>query len=194
MGSGIYTRTGDKGETSLVDGSRTPKNSPRVEAYGTVDEANSWIGAARAFATDPVLARALEFLQHRFFNCSSNLATPPGAGIEPPTIAPDDVEFLERTIDLFEERTGPLRHFVLPGGTRAAGLLHVARTVCRRAERRIVDLAAREEVDPVVRKFVNRSSDFLFAAARYANAAEGSDDVAWNKKFLAPDLKSSGVA
>ena len=188
MGSTIYTRTGDKGETSLADGRRVPKTSARVEAYGTVDETNSWIGAARAFATDPLFARALEFLQHRLFNCSSNLATPPDATLAPPTIAPGDVEFLERAIDRFEETTGPLRNFILPGGTRAAGLLHVARTVCRRAERRIVALAGEEEVDPLVRKFVNRCSDFLFAAARYANAVERTGDVLWEKDQGRPEL------
>ena len=187
MGSTIYTRTGDKGETSLADGRRVRKTSARVEAYGTVDETNSWVGAARAFATDPVLARALEFLQHRFFNCSSNLATPPDGALAPPPIAPADVAFLERAIDRFEETTGPLRNFIVPGGTKAAGLLHVARTVCRRAERRIVALAAEEEVDPLVRQFVNRSSDFLFAAARYANAAERKEDVPWEKDHGRPE-------
>jgi cob(I)alamin adenosyltransferase len=190
MGSTIYTRTGDAGETSLVDGRRVPKTSPRVEAYGTVDEANSWVGAARAFATDPLLARALEFLQHRLFNCSSNLATPADASATPPRIAAEDVDFLERAIDRFEQTTGPLKNFVVPGGSQAAGLLHVARTVCRRAERRVVALAAAEEVDPLVRKFVNRSSDFLFAAARYANAVEKRGDVSWDKQHERPDLET----
>jgi len=187
MKSSIYTRSGDAGTTSLVDGRRVSKTDARVAAYGTVDEANSWIGAARAFGNDPLLDRVLEFLQHRFYNCSSNIATPPDGDFEPVTVAPADISFLERAIDRFEEATGPLGGFVLPGGERAAGLLHVARTVCRRAERRILVLHADEPVDPVVLKLVNRASDVLFAAARYANHLAGSGDVLWDADLTVPD-------
>lgn len=189
MGSTIYTRTGDKGTTALVDGSRISKTAARVEAYGTVDEANSWVGAARAFVEDPFLDEVLDFFQQHLFNCSSNLATPPGSGIEPTTIDPEDVAFLESTIDRFEQKTGPLKNFILPGGSKAAGMLHVARTVCRRAERRVIVLADTDEVDETVRKFVNRGSDFLFAAARYANAVEGRPDVLWDKDHPRPEAK-----
>jgi cob(I)alamin adenosyltransferase len=188
MSSSIYTRSGDKGQTSLVDGSRLPKDSKRVTAYGTVDEANSWVGAARSAGADPLLDEVLELVQHRLFNCSSNLATPPDAGFAPPTIAEEDVEFLERAIDRFEETTGALTHFVLPGGTPAASFLHLARTVCRRAERHIVSLAAEELVDPQVQKFVNRASDLLFAAARYANAVAGRSDPGWDQHLPLPEL------
>ncbi len=188
MGSNIYTRTGDAGTTSLVDGSRILKTALRVEAYGTVDEANSWIGAARAFVADPLLKKTLEFVQHRFYNCSSNLATPPDAEVQPPGIAPEDVEWLEATIDKFEQSTGALSHFVVPGGCPDAGLLHVARTVVRRAERRIVALAEQDPVDEHVRKFVNRASDFLFAAARYANHVCGAGDVHWDRDLPRPVL------
>lgn len=181
----IYTRTGDKGQTSLADGTRVPKDAPRVEAYGDVDEANSWVGAARALVSDPLLDGLLEFLQHRLYNCSSNLATPPGASFTPPGIDDEDVAHLERAIDRFEQTTGPLRAFVLPGGCSDAALLHVARTVVRRAERRLISL---EGVDPLVLRFINRSSDFLFAAARYANVVCGSQDVLWNKDLPLPDL------
>ena len=185
MPSQIYTRRGDRGETSLADESRIPKDAVRVEAYGTVDEANSWIGAARAHVDEPRLDRALAFAQHRFYNCSSNLATPAGAP-NPPRIAEADIEFLEQAIDRFEEATGPLHRFIVPGGGRAAAFLHVARTVCRRAERALVRLNRESPVDPLVQKFINRSSDFLFAAARYANFLEGRGDVFWNREEEIP--------
>ena len=185
--STIYTRQGDRGTTSLVNGRRVAKHDLRVEAYGTLDEANSWVGAALAFTDDPQLTEALTFLQHRLFNCSSNLATPPDADVAPPTIAPEDVQWLEQAIDRLESRTGPLDHFVLPGGTRAAGLLHVARTVCRRAERRVTELAAQTPVDPHLQQFVNRASDLLFTAARYASAIADQDDPAWDPDLPRPD-------
>ena len=191
MGASLYTRRGDAGETSLVGGSRVPKNSLRVEAYGALDEANSWVGVARACTAHPVLAEALTFLQHRLFNCSSNLATPPGEGATPPTIATEDVAFLERAIDHFEERSGALTGFILPGGNQCAAFLHVARTVMRRAERRLVSLAAEEQVDPMVKKFINRASDFLFAAARYSNFVQSRSDAYWDKEIAPPALPSN---
>jgi len=186
MAGSIYTRSGDRGETSLVDGTRVPKDAVRVEAYGALDETNAWVGAARAFVDEETLDRALAFVQHRLFNCSSNLATPPGSKFAPPRVEDEDVAFLERSIDRFEAATGKLGAFVLPGGGRAAGFLHVARTVCRRAERRIVRLGASEAVDPTVLKFVNRASDFLFAAARYANHVDGRPDVEWDRNAPVP--------
>lgn len=187
----IYTRRGDSGETSLVGGARVPKNSERVEAYGTVDEANSAVGLARAAITtdafgaspdDIDLDGILGFVQHRLFNCSSRLATPPGAESErTPAVTPDDVTRLEAAIDALTAATGELDHFVLPGGCEAAARLHVARTVVRRAERRILDLDAHEPVDDHVLAFVNRLSDLLFAAARYENRACG--DVVWDSSL-----------
>lgn len=188
MSNSIYTRTGDKGQTSLVDSSRVPKDALRVEAYGTVDEANSWVGVARACTSHPVLWECLDFLQHRLFNCSSNLATPPGAEFTPPTITEEDVSFLERAIDHFEAKTGPLTYFILPGGNQCSAFLHVARTTTRRAERRIVSLTEDEPVDALVLKFVNRASDFLFAAARYSNWIRSHPDVRWKKDFELPKL------
>jgi cob(I)alamin adenosyltransferase len=188
MKNSIYTRTGDKGETSLVDSSRVPKDARRVEAYGTVDEANSWVGVARACTNHPVLRQSLDFLQHRLFNCSSNLATPQGCGFEPPRISEEDVAFLEQAIDHFESKTGPLTFFILPGGNQCSGYLHVARTTTRRAERRIVSLSADEPVDALVLKFVNRASDFLFAAARYSNYIRSREDVRWRKDIEPPKL------
>ncbi len=189
MTSSIYTRTGDSGTTSLCDGTRVPKEALRIQAYGEVDEANSWVGTARSFADDELLDRVLEFLQHRLYNCSSNLATPPGASFTPVGIADDDVAFLERAVDRFERDTGPLEGFVLPGGTRAAGFMHLARTVCRRAERTIWALSRDNHVDESVVRFLNRASDLLFAAARYANVIEKTSDVLWEKELRVPALE-----
>ena len=188
MSSSIYTRTGDKGQTSLADGSRVDKIAIRVEAYGTVDEANSWVGAARAFNDDPLLDQVLEFMQHRLYNCSSNIATPPSGDLTPVTVSDDDVAFLELAVDRFEERSGPISGFVLPGGGHAAGLLHVARAVCRRAERTLWTLAQSEAVDASVLQLVNRASDLLFAAARYANAVAAGGDVMWDKDLPIPKI------
>lgn len=187
MGSNIYTRQGDAGQTSLADGTRVPKYAPRVEAYGTIDEANSWIGAALAMTEDPLLQATLSLMQHRLFNCTSNLATPPHASMPRPEVSAADVQFLEQAIDRFEEATGPLTRFVLPGGSPAAGLLNVARAVCRRGERRLVSLAATEPVDPTVMKFVNRASDTLFSAARYANTVAGVGDIPWEADMPLPE-------
>jgi len=188
MGSGIYTRTGDAGTTALLDGTRVPKHAPRIEALGAVDEICSWLGAARAFCEDRLLLDVLEFAGQRLYNCSSVAVSPAGGTVAAPPISVADVEFVERAIDRFEERTGALAAFVLPGGNRAAGLLHVARAVCRRAERRLWSLAEREEVDEVVLVFLNRCSDLLFAAARYANAVAGKGDARWDPERPIPEI------
>jgi cob(I)alamin adenosyltransferase len=151
-----------------------------------VDEACSWVGLARSFVEEDRLGAMLEFFQHRLYNCSSYLATPPGvdSAVEPPGEA--DVKSLEDAIDEFELQAGPIGCFVLPGGSRAAGMLHVARTVCRRAERDVVTLGAKEPVDRSITMFLNRGSDFLFAAARLANHLEGRGDVAWDDSLGFP--------
>ncbi|MBW6469174.1 MAG: cob(I)yrinic acid a,c-diamide adenosyltransferase [Coriobacteriia bacterium] len=188
----IYTRTGDAGETSLVGGSRVAKNSSRVEAYGTVDEANSCVGHARAAlgtaAGDDVrLESILDFVQHRLFDCSSLLATPAevrAARTAGPSIRAEDITRLESWIDELTAAAGEVDHFILPAGCEVACRLHIARTVVRRAERRVIDLASEApgEVDPAVRKFVNRLSDLLFTMARYANHAYGAGDVFWDPR------------
>lgn len=188
MRSSIYTRTGDRGETSLADSSRVAKDSLRVEAYGTIDEANSWVGVARACTGHPVLHEALDFCQHRLFNCSSNLATPSDDPDRVPQIVEADIEFMEQAIDHFEEKSGSLEAFILPGGNQCAAFLHVARTVMRRAERRTVSLAAEVAVDSMVQKFINRASDFLFAAARYSNYVTSRNDIHWNPDHKPPDI------
>jgi len=186
MKSRIYTRTGDNGTTSLLDGTRVSKASGRVDAYGTVDEANAFIGAARAFADDEILDEVLGFMEHRFYNCSSIVAAPPGAGSSGVSVREEDVQFLERAIDRLEKDTGAIEGFVLPGGCKAAALLHVARTVCRRAERQLCLLLDEEEVDEIVIRFLNRASDLLFCAARYANSKERGGDVLWDADYPVP--------
>jgi len=174
----IYTRRGDSGETSLADGSRVRKDSARVEAYGTVDEANSAIGLARAVPVDERLDGVLRFAQHRLFNCSASLAAPGGSAV---AVTAEDVAALEAAIDGFEAATGAPGGFVIEGGCEAAARLQVARAVVRRAERRVATLAASEPVDPQVTAFINRLSDALFAGARYANALTGTAEELWSR-------------
>lgn len=186
MSSDIYTRSGDGGETSLVGGTRVPKNSARVEAYGTIDEANAAIGLVRTRLShkldhEAALDELLAFAQHRLFNCSSRLATPDDAVSEStPVITPDDVARLEGGIDHYMTEAGELTGFVLPGGCELGARLHVARTVVRRAERMILDFAQEEAVDTDLLAFVNRLSDLLFAMARFANFAYLGGDVYWD--------------
>lgn len=188
MSRPIYTRRGDTGETSLAGGLRVPKTSARIEAIGTLDEANSAIGHARAAlsaesggggAVD--LAAMLDFAQHRLFNVAGHLATPVAPSSAPARsigVTEDDVARLESAIDALAACTADLVDFVLPGGCESAARLHVARTVVRRAERRVLDLAASEPVDGNALAFINRLSDLLFAAARYENRDCG--DVTWD--------------
>lgn len=189
MSGKIYTRGGDCGETSLANGQRIAKNGVRVTAYGTVDEANSQIGMIRAalevaVAEEAELDRMLDLVQHRLFNCSSRLATPAGSETEhTPHVSDADVERLEGFIDSLTARTSELEHFVLPGGCELSSRMHVARTVVRRAERAILDLAAAEDVEPSVLKFVNRLSDLLFAMARFANRVYQGGDVYWDPEY-----------
>ena len=179
----IYTRTGDDGSTGLANGERRSKADARVDAYGDVDETNSAIGLARlATAALPELDAMLERIQNDLFDLGADLATPPAdcdLGYEPLRIVPAQAARLEGEIDALNARLAPLRSFVLPGGSAAAAGLHLARAICRRAERRMVALAASgEEVSAPALQFVNRLSDFLFVAARVANG-DGVNDVLW---------------
>jgi cob(I)alamin adenosyltransferase len=178
----IYTRTGDDGSTALVTGERRSKADLRVEAYGTVDEVNACMGLARLHTrADEGLDGMLARIQNDLFDLGADLATPETK--EPPKHAPlrivqPQVERLEREIDALNAHLSPLRSFVLPGGTPAAAALHLARTVCRRAERIVVALKASEPVSEPALKYLNRLSDFLFVAARDANE-RGTEDVLW---------------
>ena len=178
----IYTRTGDRGTTALADGQRRPKCDLRIETYGTVDETNACIGLARLHTTGD-LDRMLGAAQNDLFDLGADLATP--VGPEPPPYEPlrivaSQVARLESDIDALNAPIPPLKSFVLPGGSAAAAALHLARTVCRRAERLAVRLAAveGETVSPEALAYLNRLSDFLFVASRAANG-DGADDVLW---------------
>ena len=178
----IYTRTGDKGTTALANGERRKKHDLRIEAYGTVDEINAAIGLARLH-TDGELDAMLGRIQNELFDLGADLSTPDTGkplAYEPLRILEPQVERLEREIDRLNGDLSPLRSFVLPGGTAAAAALHLARTVCRRAERLAVALAEKpgEVVSSSALKYLNRLSDFLFVAARFANGS-GAGDVLW---------------
>jgi cob(I)alamin adenosyltransferase len=178
----IYTKTGDDGETSLVTGVRVPKDDLRIACYGTVDETNSAIGIARVARTaltanlDAMLGR----IQNDLFDLGSDLATPeePKPAFEIPRIQESQVARLEAEIDEMNAYLAPLNSFVLPGGTPAAAHLHLARTICRRAERLTVELSRREKVGVPALKYLNRLSDHLFVASRFAND-KGEKDVLW---------------
>jgi len=177
----IYTRGGDTGETSLFGGERVRKSAPRVSAYGEVDELNSVVGVARAEISHGDLRAKLETIQSSLFDLGGELATPGAARAKAgPRVAEADVAELEGWIDALETELEPLRNFILPGGSRAASHLHLARTVCRRAERIMVELADQpgEMVSAPSLKYVNRLSDYLFVAGRYAND-KGARDVLW---------------
>ena len=178
----IYTRTGDDGTTALGTGERRPKYDLRVESYGTVDETNAAIGVVRLHLADmPELARMLGLIQNDLFDLGADLAVPQREGqAERLRVLSSQVERLERNIDTLNEELAPLTSFILPGGTPAAAHLHVARTICRRAERVIVELAAKpdEPVSEAAIHYMNRLSDFLFVAARAANN-NGAGDVLW---------------
>lgn len=176
----IYTRTGDAGETSLFDGSRVSKADSRVDAYGDVDELNAWLGLARAARLDADLDQPLVRIQQDLFALGAQLADPGeriAARVVKASLADADVERLEALIDRLESELPPLRRFVLAGGSPAGAALHVARTVCRRAERKIVSLTPMP--DAVLIKYVNRLSDLLFVLARAVNHRAGVPEIEW---------------
>ncbi len=180
----IYTRTGDGGETGLFGGSRVSKASDRVDAYGEIDELNSTLGMSRAAPLDAEVDSLLADIQSQLFDLGAELATAPGKEekLSTPRIGAADVERLERAIDRFEEPLAPLKAFVLPGGGEAAARLHLARCVCRRAERRLVALRESTPVRDELIRYVNRLSDLLFTLARHANHRDGVEDVPWSPR------------
>lgn len=175
----IYTRGGDTGETSLFGGERVRKNTPRVAAYGEVDELNSVLGVARAAVTHPDLRAKLETVQSSLFDLGGELATPGARAKAGPRVGERDVTELETWIDALETELEPLRNFILPGGAPAAALLHLGRTVCRRAERAVISLAEREPVESLLIRYLNRLSDFLFVLARVVNHRAGVAEPQW---------------
>jgi len=180
----IYTKTGDKGETGLFGGRRVGKDSLRIEAYGTIDELNSFIGLALTELESEVVAEDLQLVQNRLFTVGSDLATPLDHGNGNFLVPRTEENFskdLEKRIDHYSNQLDELRNFILPGGSKGAARLHVCRTVCRRAERLVVHLMHEEEINQYIVIFLNRLSDFLFMAARLENKVSGHDDVKWEK-------------
>ena len=176
----LYTRTGDSGETSLFDGTRVRKDDPRVGAYGEVDELNAWLGFVRALEIDADLDAELVLIQRDLFALGAQLADPADKianRVTKAALGDEEVARLEQLIDKLETEVPPLRRFILAGGTQAGAALHVARTVCRRAERHIVSLTP--PTDPVLLRYVNRLSDLLFVLARAVNEREGAAETEW---------------
>ena len=180
--SKLYTRTGDTGQTSLIGGARADKDSARLEAYGTLDELNAHIGLLHSLATDPRVSAALLWLQHRLFDIGAYLACPPDSTYQIPVgVTPADITRLETDIDTLDATLPPLNNFVLPSGTPDAAHAHIARTIARRAERRIITLARTATIHPDLLRFINRLSDYLFALARFNNISAHVNEIFWHK-------------
>jgi cob(I)alamin adenosyltransferase len=176
----VYTKTGDKGTTALFGGSRVSKAHDRINAYGTVDELNSYIGLLRDQPVNSGRQGILVEIQDRLFTLGSILATEPGnTKVKVPTLIDADVTNLEKQIDSMEETLEPMKNFVLPGGHQSVSFCHIARCVCRRAERLIIALADDEEVPPIVIQYMNRLSDFLFVLSRKMTADLGAPETPW---------------
>ena len=179
----IYTRTGDDGSTGLGGGQRVPKDSPRIEAYGTVDELNSFIGVAIAVGIDDELAAMFKVIQNDLFHVGSNLCVLEAdqKKFKMLTIGANHIKQLEKNIDKLQESLKPLENFILPGGSIGSAELHVCRCVCRRAEREILRLKNAEPINDFVLKYINRLSDLLFVMARYENLKKKVKDVLWDQ-------------
>lgn len=184
----IYTKTGDKGETSFFGGERVKKDHPRIAAYGDVDELNAFVGLARSAGPDRSSGRSidelLQAIQNDLFDIGAVLATPDPKKLQGKGsfVGATEIERLEREIDRMDKELPPLKTFILPGGGELAAHLHTARTICRRAERQVVALAARESISAEIIMYLNRLSDFLFVLARWANFKEGISELLWQKK------------
>ena len=180
----IYTKTGDKGQTSLIGGRRVSKADLRIDAYGTVDELNSWIGLLRDQPVNESRKELLKEIQDRLFTVGASLATDPEKAVKKaiPDIIQDDITLLEQAMDDMDASLPPLRAFVLPGGHASVSYCHLARTVCRRAERLVIHLSEQSPVDELVIQYMNRLSDYLFVLSRKMTQELGSEDVAWKPR------------
>lgn len=178
----IYTKTGDKGETSLFGGKRLPKNHIRIDAYGTVDELNSYIGLVRDAAENNGIREDLKTIQDRLFSLGANLASDPDKEMQTPDILDSDIQFLENRMDEMDEGLESLKNFILPGGHTTVSFCHVARCVCRRAERLTVELHYNESVDPIVIQYLNRLSDYLFILSRQLAKELSVEEIKWNAR------------
>jgi cob(I)alamin adenosyltransferase len=180
----IYTKTGDKGQTSLLGGTRVPKHHVRIEAYGTVDELNSWIGLLRDSISDEHDKAILIDTQDRLFTIGSSLASDPDKSkVKIPHLSEDDISLLEREIDMMDELLPEMKSFVLPGGHEIVSKCHITRCVCRRAERRVNELAENEKVDEIIVRYLNRLSDYLFMLARKLGQDLKAKEVPWKPKM-----------
>lgn len=181
----IYTKTGDKGQTSLIGGTRVPKSHIRIESYGTVDELNSYLGLVNDFAADAEITEWLREIQDRLFTLGATLATTPVKEVRMklPDLHLTDIEWMEQRIDQMNEVLPEMRSFILPGGHQAASACHVARCVCRRAERLCVQMREQQEdVSDIVLQYLNRLSDFLFVLARYITHKGGKAEIPWRAR------------
>ncbi len=178
----IYTKKGDRGETSLIGGDRVPKHHIRIEAYGTIDELNSHIGILRSFVSDEINTNVLPEIQDRLFTIGSLLASAPGSKMVLPDLKASDSVLLENSIDRMNEVLPPLRSFVLPAGSIEVAQCHVARCVCRRAERLIVHLNEMEVLDAEILVYINRLSDYLFVLGRFVALKSGVEEVSWKPR------------
>ncbi len=184
--SKIYTRTGDDGTTGLGDGTRTPKDSRRIEALGAIDELNSCIGQLLSHDIPEDVDQCLFGVQHTLFDIGGEMCIP-----EFRLVDEARVKELEKSLDQFNQDLAPLKEFILPGGTPAAAICHSARSICRRAERRVHSLANQEDVSEASRQYLNRLSDLLFVVARYLNQRSGVDDILWKHDRSRPKFKKA---
>ncbi len=188
----IYTKTGDKGQTSLIGGRRVSKADQRIDAYGTVDELNSWIGLVRDQPVNEARRALLKEVQDRLFTIGATLATDPDKTITKamPDIITDDIERLEQAMDVMDAELPELRKFVLPGGHPSVSYAHLARTVCRRTERLVIDLSQASPVEELIIQYLNRLSDYLFVLSRKMAQELGAEEVSWEPRLMP---KADGV-
>jgi cob(I)alamin adenosyltransferase len=180
----IYTKKGDKGTTGLIGGTRLPKHHIRIEAYGTVDELNSYIGLLRDLSVNEAAIATLLEIQDRLFTLGSLLASDPEKSkMELPQIGEKDIEFLESEIDRMDATLPPMRSFVLPGGHPTVSHTHIARCICRRAERLVTQLSETEKTDPLILAYLNRLSDYLFMLSRFLSAELGAAEQPWQPRI-----------
>lgn len=178
----IYTKKGDKGETSLIGGDRVKKYHVRIEAYGTIDELNSYLGILRSFTADELNGPVLSEIQDRLFTIGSLLASAPGSKMIVPDLHESDTLLLENAIDKMNDQLPELKSFILPAGSAEVAHCHVARCICRRAERLIVHLSEEQEMEAGIIKYVNRLSDYLFVLGRYTAKRQNVEEVSWKPR------------
>lgn len=178
----IYTKTGDQGETGLFGGKRLPKSHLRIEAYGTIDELNAFLGLLKDAIKEEKLGTFIKSIQDNLFTIGSRLASDPEKEMQVPEIKGEAVEVLEKYIDEMEEKLPSLKNFILPGGHTTVSFCHIARCVCRRAERRVVALALESPVEPIILNYLNRLSDFLFVLGRKLAQDLNAPEIPWTPK------------